>query len=53
METYYLSSFVYVCVLKERDYDFVEEVSKDDLIIIGIGELYETRENAEKHKFDL
>ena len=46
-------TFVYVTVLKDRDYDFVEEVTKDDLIILGIGELYKTRENAENHIFSL
>lgn len=45
-------TFVYVTVLKEKDYDFVEEITTSDLVTIGIGELYETFEKAEKHVFD-
>lgn len=39
-------------VLKEKDYDLVEEIESEDLIIIGIGELYETYDKAKNHIFD-
>ncbi len=45
-------TFVYVTVLKNSEYDEIEEVSNEDLIIIGIGEIYETYEKAQKHIFD-
>ena len=45
-------TFVYVTVLKEKDYDLVEEITSSDLITIGIGELYETYDKAKKHIFD-
>lgn len=48
----YFPTFVYVTVLKNTDYDLVEEIAANDLIIIGIGELYETYENAKEHVFD-
>ncbi|WP_027729211.1 hypothetical protein [Treponema sp. C6A8] len=52
IEPIYFPTFVYVTVLKEKDYDFVEEIENDDLLIIGIGELYETYEKAKYHVFD-
>ena len=48
----YFPTFVYVTVLKEKDYDFIDEIESDDLITIGIGELYATYENAKNHIFD-
>lgn len=48
----YFLTFVYVTVLKEKDYDFVEEIESEDLITIGIGELYETYDKAKNHIFD-
>lgn len=44
--------FVYVTVLKEKDYNSIEEISRSDLVMIGIGELYETYEKAQNHIFD-
>ena len=44
--------FVYVCVLKENTYFSVDEICKEDLLSIGLGELYRTRKDAEQHKFD-
>ena len=44
--------FVYVCVLKENTYFSVDEICKEDLLTIGLGELYRTRKDAEQHKFD-
>ena len=43
---------MYVTVLKNKDYDLIEEIVVDDLITIGIGELYETYDRAENHIFD-
>ena len=43
--------FVYVTVLKEKDYNSIEEISRSDLLMIGIGELYETYEKAQNHIF--
>ena len=48
----YFPTFVYVTVLKNKDYDLIEEIVADDLITIGIGELYETYDRAENHIFD-
>lgn len=45
-------TFVYVTVLKEKDYEFVEEVETEDLRTIGIGELYESYDKAKNHIFD-
>lgn len=45
-------TFVYVSVLKEKDYDFIEEVKKEDLYVVGIGELYQTNEDAINHRID-
>lgn len=47
-----LPTFVYVTVLKNKDYDLIEEIVADDLITIGIGELYETYDRAKNHIFD-
>ncbi len=33
-------------------YNFVEEIETEDLIIIGIGELYETYDKAKDHIFE-
>ena len=49
----YFPTFVYVTVLKNKDYDLIEEIVADDLITIGIGELYETYDRAKNHIFDL
>ena len=35
-----------------KDYDLIEEIVADDLITIGIGELYETYDRAKNHIFD-
>lgn len=43
--------FVYVTVLIKKDYDFIQEIESDDLITIGIGELYETYDKAKNHIF--
>ena len=48
----YFPTFVYVTVLKNKDYDLIEEIVADDLITIGIGELYETYDRAKNHIFD-
>ena len=48
----YFPTFVYVTVLKNKDYDLVKKIVADDLITIGIGELYETYDKAENHIFD-
>lgn len=42
---------MYVAVLKEVNYDFAEELSRTDLIVLGIGELYRTKEDAENQSF--
>lgn len=45
-------TFVYVTVLKKNNYEDIDGIAKDDLIIIGIGEIYETYEKALNHIFD-
>ena len=52
IEPKFFPTFVYVTVLKEKDYDFIDEIESDDLITIGIGELYATYEDAKNNKFD-
>ena len=44
--------FVYVSVLKTQDYDYVDTIESKDLIVLGIGELYRTYDEAKNHKFD-
>ena len=44
--------FVYVAVLKNKDYDLIERITKEDLITLGIGELYESYDKARNHSFD-
>jgi len=44
-------TFVSYCS-KNKDYDLIEEIVADDLITIGIGELYETYDRAKNHIFD-
>jgi len=48
----YFPTFVYVTVLKNKDYDLIEEIVADDLITIGRGELYKTYDRAKNHIFD-
>ena len=48
----YFPTFVYVTVLKKKSYDNIEKIKAKDLLIIGIGELYRTSEDAKNHKFD-
>ena len=48
----YFPTFVYVTVLKKKTYENVEKIKAKDLLIIGIGELYRTSEDAKNHKFD-
>ncbi|MCF0242844.1 MAG: hypothetical protein HUK25_09405 [Treponema sp.] len=48
----YCPTFVYVTILREGNYDDVIEIKADDLITIGIGELYRTFDDAKNHKFD-
>lgn len=48
----YFPTFVYVTVLKKKNYEIIEKVKAKDLLIIGIGELYRTSEDAKNHKFD-
>ena len=48
----YFPTFVYVTVLKNKDYDLIEEIVADDLITIGRGELYKTYDRAKNNIFD-
>ena len=48
----YFPTFVYVTVLKNKDYDLIEEIVADDLITIGRGELYKTYDRAKNYIFD-
>ena len=48
----YFPTFVYVTVLKKKAYENIEKITSKDLLIIGIGELYRTFEDAKNHKFD-
>lgn len=45
-------TFVYVAVLKNNEYENINSIAKEDLVVIGIGEIYETYEKAQNHIFE-
>lgn len=45
-------TFVYVSVLKANEYEGIDIIEKNDLIVIGVGELYRSFEDAQNHHFD-
>ena len=44
--------FVFIARLLNGDPEYRETISKDDLQILGWGEIYRTQDDADNHRFD-
>ena len=44
--------FVFITRLLQGDAEYRDDISKDDLQILGWGEIYRTQDDADNHRFD-